>query len=125
MIIKSKRWKEDDYIQARAKIWYIINKIQNKNDTRNILFEDIVWILSRLNYKLFKMYCIEAMSAELFNLIDFPMPLIRQNYVDISAFISTQFLSEAEIKIINNLAIRWKLYGKWCIRLNKLLKGQK
>ena len=124
MIIKSKRWTKYDVVDAKAKIWYIFSKIQNEKDNRNILFEDIVWILSRLNYELFKKHCIVAISAELFNFANFTEPFTRKNYVVLNPYSSMQFLSEAEIKIINNLAIRWKLYGKHFIRLNKLLKGK-
>ena len=124
MIIKSKRWTKYDVVDAKAKIWYILSKIQNEKDNRNILFEDIVWILSRLNYELFKKHCIVAISAELFNFANFTEPFTRKNYVVLNPYSSMQFLSEAEIKIINNLAIRWKLYGKHFIRLNKLLKGK-
>ena len=127
MIFKSSRWTQEDIYETESNLWYIMSLIYNSNGYKPVDFYDLTWIISRANKEMFDKYCLACVNVEIFNLLDYDSDIIPNTFKP-KKFTDKEWLdyiSEAQKEAIKHAYNKWKWYGKWCIRLNKLLKGQK
>ena len=121
MLIKPSRWTEEDIKETQCKVWYIIKALQNNNYNKKITFEDLIWVISKLNTYLFDKYLISGINVEVFNMIEFDNIISARLYKPkgMSSDNCMQYLSEVEIYTIDKLAKHWKIYAKYLINLKK------
>lgn len=127
MVFKSSRWTQEDIYETESNLWYIMSLIYNSNGYKPVDFYDLTWIISRANKEMFDKYCLACVNVEIFNLLDYDSDIIPSTFKP-KKFTDKEWLdyiSEAQKEAIKHAYNKWKIYGKWCIRLNKLLKGQK
>ena len=128
MIIKASRWTKQEILETNAALYGAIFVLWDYNKRKKpVKFEDLLWVIAQANKAMFEKYTLDYMNVEIFNLFDFDKDIVPKNFAPkpIPKKGWAYYLSEAQIEELIRAFIKWKWYGKWCIRLNKLLKGQK
>lgn len=111
-------------IETLSIIHYILEKISKTKDEK-VDYDDFIWILERsdilhilryhfniIDYDVLFMFADEDLSLEL-----------AETVVDSKSFdylIYSDYMSESRYECVNDSIKKFKLYGKWFIRLEKL-----
>lgn len=124
MLIKSSRWTQEDIYETECNIWYIISFLYESNGHKPVDFYDFVWIISHANKEMFDKYCLFCVNVEIFNLLDYDDDIIPDKFrpKEMTPKSWMDYMSEAQQQVIEHVYIKWKLYGKWSVRLRKLLE---
>ena len=126
MLIELDKISKEKFNTTQCIIWYILQNMQFTKPS-TIYLEDLIWMVSKLNTKLFNKYLIEAINIEVFNLlIDFDNDdiLDAENYRPkyFSNYKCLSYISQAVQDEVEHLTKCLKIYGKYYIRLKKLFK---
>lgn len=125
MLIELDKISKEKFNTTQCIIWYILHNMQFPKSS-TIYLEDLIWMVSKLNTKLFNKYLIEAVNIEVFNLlIDFDNDILNaESYrpKSFSNYKCLSYISQAIQDEVEHLTKYWKIYGKYYIRLKKLFK---
>ena len=113
-------WSQREVTETLTKLYYISKCIAKiKNGKYQIpLFEDMLWIISRVNFNMCKKHCLPCINIDIFNFVENDLKFIPTDFIRRNRNMNN--LSEAEINCIKSICNKWKLYGKFLIRLNLL-----
>lgn len=127
MPITPSRWTKDEMYFTECNLWYIISFLYEDNGHKPVDFRDLIWIVARANKEMFEKYTLDCVNVEIFNIInlfDFDKDLVPMNFrpKELTPKSWMDYMSEAQQQVIEHVYIKWKLYGKWSVRLKKLLE---
>ena len=123
MIIKPSRWEKDEIYANQYLIWFIVNFLYTQN--KEVTFEDIIWIIALANKIMFNRHLDNAVNVEIFKKFEFSKKnnpgLKKTNKFSLKK--QRDCVSIAQLSIIEESCRKWKLYGKYIVKLKTLLKG--
>lgn len=122
MVIKASRWSKDEILETNAALYGIIYLLWNYKH-KAPTFEDLLWVISHANKSMFEKYTLNCVNVEIFNLFDFDEELIPANYVPkpLPENGWSYYLSQAQFEEIMRAFIKWKRYGRFMVKIKKLL----
>lgn len=123
MVIRVK-WSKEEVEALLAKLYYISTKIckydYTKNKWNSPLFEDLVWIIAKVNYEMCNKYCLPCIDVSMFNFYEDQYNFTPDEF-NKKGLDWLDLVSVAEEECIDSVCFRWKLYGKYIVRFKSFL----
>ena len=111
-------------IETLSIIHYILEKISKTKDEK-VDYDDFAWILERSDILHILRYHFNIIDYDVLSMFadDNPSLKVVESFVDkkpIDYLIYSEFMSESRYECVNSAIRRYRLYGKWFLKLEWL-----
>lgn len=123
MVIRVK-WSKEEVEALLVKLYYISTKVCKydyaKNKWNNPSFEDLVWIIAKVNYEMCNKYCLPCIDVSMFNFYEDQYNFTPDEF-NRKGLDWLDLISVAEEECIDSVCFKWKLYGRYIVRFKSFL----